>query len=52
MKYVQLVKSGTEDNPIEVLQQNGDVKSKEIILVSSGSSVAFITGMIKLVMEL
>ena len=47
MKYVQLVKSGTEDNPIEVLQQNGDVKSKEIILVSSGSSVAFITGMIK-----
>ena len=47
MKYVQLVQSGTENNPLEILEQNGEKKLKEIILISKGSSVAFISGFIK-----
>ena len=47
MKYVQLKKSGNDDNPIQVLQQQGNKREEEIILISSQTGISFISGMIK-----
>ena len=47
MKYIQLKKSGNDDNPISILQQIENVRQEEIILISSQTGVSFISGMIK-----
>ena len=47
MRYVQLIQSGNEDNPIEIIQQNGAVRTSEEILLTTESKVGFISGMIK-----